>query len=194
MATDRITIQKVLSFPTENLTPNAMFLTKQGTELVIGVVDKTGTSVVQTITTAKIQELIGQAIANMAPTGGTLEIVPDIEARDALELDANAFVLVLDATGDDTVKAGAALYVYNFAVAGEEDGQPWIKVAEYESLDVELKWENITGGPTSAPGDIDATVTFVAKLGEDDDGDLTFNGEKVKAETAGGLEMTSNEW
>ncbi|MEG2004470.1 MAG: hypothetical protein RR014_00385 [Bilophila sp.] len=69
-----------------------------------------------------------------------IRIVNTIAERDAL---ADAFVgmsaYVKNATGDSTVSAGGAYYIY--------DGTAWVKTAESESMDVVLQWANIQGKP-----------------------------------------------
>lgn len=72
----------------------------------------------------------------------TTKIVADIAERDALSTDFhNSPVLVIDATGDTTVAAGAALY---FWYDPDGDGalpESWNKIAEYESLDIDWSVE-----------------------------------------------------
>lgn len=63
---------------------------------------------------------------------GTVSYVADIAARDATTVEEreSRFFMVHDATADDTVDVGGALYGwYN---------NDWIKIAEYESLDKDL--------------------------------------------------------
>lgn len=52
-----------------------------------------------------------------------------------------AHAFVTDASGDPTVTSGAAEYIWN--------GTVWVKIAEVESMDVVLSWENITGKPSA---------------------------------------------
>lgn len=133
--------------------------------------------------TAMINALIDAALANWSGAASTVSIVPDIAARDALiaTLEANAMILVVDATGDPTVTAGSALYAYAF------DTETTYKIAEYESMDVVLQWSDLQGGPTSTPAQIDNAVSMahshankatLDKLGEDAEG-LLFNGVGV---------------
>lgn len=69
--------------------------------------------------------------------------VKDIAARDTLGDEAKrGVVFVLDATGDNTVTKGAAMYAWDKA------GSKWIKYAEVESLDIdvaaiECNYENV---------------------------------------------------
>jgi len=72
---------------------------------------------------------VSTAIGNLDLSNSAV-LAADIAARDALELTKNSFVLVSDATGDATVDVGAALYFYNVA------DDTWLKIAEYESLDI----------------------------------------------------------
>jgi hypothetical protein len=111
-----------------------------------------------------------------------LEIVADIATRDALVLTKNTMVLVTDASADATVTAGAALYAY------KQSNTSFVKVAEYESLDVIVNWTDVQGKPTSAVGDIDDAVTKkhahtnkteLDKIDEDIDGDITYDGNPV---------------
>ena len=83
-----------------------------------------------------------------------VEIVTDITARNALaSQDRNLIVMVLDATGDATVSAGAALYAFR------NSDNSWTKVAEYEGMDAVVQWSNILGRPTSSAAQLDAAVT-----------------------------------
>lgn len=140
---------------------------------------------------AMINALIDQALANWSGAASTVSIVADIAARDALiaTLDANAMILVVDASADPTVTQGSALYAY------AADTDTTYKIAEYESMDVVLNWSDIVGGPTSTPVQIDNAVSLahshankatLDKLGEDAEG-LLFNGVGV-----GGRWATNN--
>lgn len=127
-----------------------------------------------------IDEAKVQAMIDAAGTGAsTMEIVADIAERDALTLDANALVLVLDASADATVASGAATYAYRHSDTS------WTKISEAESMDVVLQWSNISGRPSSAVADIDDAVTKrhshsnkteLDKIGQDVSGNLTYNG------------------
>lgn len=101
--------------------------------------------------TEMINALIAEALGQFE-AGGVI-IVEDIAERDGLSPTVNALVLVIDATGDPTVGVGAALYAYNVST------QEFIKVAEYESMDVTVQWASIQGRPTSTPSEIDQAVT-----------------------------------
>ena len=133
------------------------------------------TTVKRIVNTDDIQAMIDAALAGFS----AVTVVDTIAQRDALVLDANAIVLVTDATGDATVAAGAATYAYRFS------NTSWTKISEYESLDVQLTWANLQNKPTSSVTDIDdavskrhqhANMTELNKIGEDGDGNLTYNG------------------
>ena len=100
--------------------------------------------------TEMINALIAEALGQFE-SGGVV-IVADIAERDALSHVVNTLVLVIDASVDPTVGAGAALYVYNVSA------QEYMKVAEYESMDVTVQWTSIQGRPTSTPAEIDQAV------------------------------------
>ncbi len=70
-------------------------------------------------------------------TGAT--VVIDIAARALLTPTSGQIVYVKDATGDSTVSNGGASYIY--------DGTNWIKISEFESLDLVLDWANIQNKP-----------------------------------------------
>ncbi|WP_394424748.1 hypothetical protein [Vreelandella stevensii] len=112
-------------------------------------------------------------------SANTLEIVDDIAERDALSPTVNVLVLVLDASADETVTAGAATYAYRAATS------TWKKISEAESMDVVLSWANLQDKPTSSVADIDDAVskrhthankTQLDKIDEDANGNLTYGG------------------
>ncbi|TEJ51188.1 hypothetical protein IPC609_14785 [Pseudomonas aeruginosa] len=134
-----------------------------------------------------INALINEALSSLPGTGAPILFVADIAARDALEPEGAIFVLVQDASADPTVESGAALYAWNPATSA------WLKVAEYESMDVELNWDAINGRPTSTPAQIDTAVSqahthanksTLDKFGEES-GLVRFNGQPIPAEWNG---------
>lgn len=132
---------------------------------------------------AMINALIGAAITDALSDLNALEVVPDIAARDALVLERNALALVIDATADPTVDAGSALYAYVEADAS------WVKVAEYESMDVVLQWSSIQGRPNSTPAQIDTAVSqththsnkAVLDKFSESAGQVLYNGSAIQA-------------
>jgi hypothetical protein len=97
-----------------------------------------------------------------------MRVVPNIAARNAIagaELYDGLRVRVLDASGDPTVTAGWAEYVYD---AGNTT---WIKLSEKESLDIVLRWSNLQDVPDT-----------LKKLNVAD-GKLTYNGQPVYIDT-----------
>ncbi len=84
-------------------------------------------------------------LAQLPPQVKEIKVVADITARDALTTKYSGLsVYVQDATDDPTVKTGGAYYIYN--------GSNWVKVAEAESLDVVLDWNEIINKPTTLAG------------------------------------------
>ena len=143
----------------------------------IYVTGNDATTVKRVIDENDVQTLIDAS----AGSGGanTLEIVNDITARDALVLESNTLVLVLDASADATVESGAATYAYRHSDTS------WTKISEAESLDINFSWANLTGKPTSSVADIDDAVakkhthtnkTELDKVGQDASGNLTYSG------------------
>ncbi|WP_263142051.1 hypothetical protein [Pseudomonas sp. RIT-PI-AD] len=114
----------------------------------------------------------------------------DLAARDALAPTEAVFVILIvtdatDATADPTVERGAAMYAWNPATSS------WLKIAEYESMDLQLTWAMLQGGPTSTPAQIDAAVAaahthankaVLDKLGESAEGRLRYDGSPIAAE------------
>lgn len=124
--------------------------------------------------TAMIQE-----VANALMTT-ELEYAADIPARDALTLTQNSIVLVADASADPTVDAGAAMYFYQHATT------TFIKVTEFESLDVVIDWTDVQNRPASTPAAIDQAVADshthankaeLDKISEDGNGCMLYDGE-----------------
>lgn len=75
-------------------------------------------------------------------------------------VEAGQLVMVIDASTDPTVTSGWAIYrkrtgtgIDYTQLAG------WQKIAESESLDVTVTWDNIQGKPSSTPAQIDQAVT-----------------------------------
>lgn len=173
-------IERVLALP-GTLTPSTMYVVKSAeapfAELYFSNAD--GSEARHIINKSEINTMITDAVASFS----NIQVVADITARDALVLDHNALVLVLDATADTTVTTGAALYVYQLSTT------TWYKVSEFESLDVVLTWASIQNKPTSSVADIDDAVTkrhthtnktTLDKIGENADG-VTFDGNNVEA-------------
>jgi len=179
----KIKISKETAVPTGgSIAQNTIYLVSVGTDKVETYVSNSaGTALRRILNEADIQALID---ASMAGISG-VEIVADIVARDALTLTSNAMVIVEDASGDTTVDSGAALYGY------KESDTSWRKLSEFESMDIVLNWSSIQGGPSSTPAQIDASVTNshthanktqLDLIGQDGDGDATYNGAKIANE------------
>lgn len=177
-------IYKETSLP-GTLQPNSIYLIAPASDqnhVEVYVTGKTADVVRRTINKTDVQLMIDAS----GPGGGSannLVIVATIAERDALTLTQNTFVLVTDASADPTVDAGAALYVWN------KDTSAYTKIAEYESMDVTISWNDIQGKPTSTPAAIDNAVTNshthsnkteLDKIGQDGDGNLTYGGTSVK--------------
>lgn len=160
------------------MTPHSVYYVApagQPNHVEIYVTDAAGTATRRVITAADVQAQIATSLSGL----NELVIVANIVARDALlPLTTTKWVYVTDATGDATVAAGGATYLYNPTTT------TWIKTGEAESLDVTLTWGNIVGRPTSSAALIDdavtkahthANLTQLNKVGEDGAGNLTYN-------------------
>jgi len=131
------------------LQPNSLYFVLNGGYTETYLTSSTGTAKAVG-NSAMINALIAAQVAAFS----TLVHVATIAARNTAASSAsnNTLYLVTDATGDATVKAGAALYFFDKA-AGTQT-----KVAEYESMDVVVQWSTIQGGPSSTPAAIDSAV------------------------------------
>jgi len=96
-------------------------------------------------------------------------------------LTAGDIVYVTDASADPTVTAGAASYIW--------DGAAFAKLTEYESLDLVINWADVQNRPSSSVAQIDQAVAdshthankaSLDKIGEDADGDISYNGAFVR--------------
>lgn len=180
-------IERVLELP-DPLTASTMYvLKKEGSLAELHFSNNDGSESQHVINSADITDMISTALSSF----NVVYTVANIAARDALVLTRNSMVLVSDATGDNTVQSGAALYVYN------KTANTYIKVSEFESLDLILDWSKIQNGPTSTVADIDDAVSKrhshlnsdqLAKIGEDPSGNLTFNNSLIKAG------MSTSDW
>ena len=184
-----LTISRVNALP-ETLAAETIYLVKTGNELTLTVTGNTGAVVATTVSKADVNTAISTAIGGLGMSN-SVEFAADIDARDAMTLTNSAFVYVADATGDETVSAGAAMYLY------DSTNESWHKVTEYESLDLELSWDNIDGKPNAPVAEIDDAVAAshihenmdVLLQLSDVDGKLQYNGEDV-----GGVITNGNEW
>lgn len=173
----QIKFHKVGALP-GTLEANAVYFVANGSYSETYVTNQSGTALA-----VGNSAMINALIAAQLTAVSELQKVASIAARNALTLNRNSIVLVVDATADATVSAGAALYFWDHTAAS------WIKIAEYESLDVITAWNSISGRPSSAVADIDDAVAkrhthgnlaTLNKLGEAD-GALTFDGTSVSA-------------
>ncbi len=146
-----------------------------------------GTSVRHIISKSDVQGMVNTAVAGAS----NIHVVADIAARNALAPTTVTQAVVVDATGDATVASGAATYVYDPATT------TWSKIAEYESLDLVLRWADIQNRPTSTVAEIDDAVgkkhthansVQLNKIGEDGNGNLTYDGNAINAY------LSSDQW
>lgn len=174
MATFRI--ERVTAIP-GTLAANTIYMVSVGVDKVELYVTGNTATARRMLNQDDIQDLIDAAVAGI----GSVEVVANIAARDALALTSNAQVFVIDATGDPTVSSGGATYIYRVS------NDTFTKISEAESLDVALSWANLTGKPSSSPAQIDAAVaashshankTQLDLIGQSASGDITYNGRE----------------
>lgn len=151
---DAIKFYKVATVPVGPFEPNAIYLVPTGPredDFSIYVANGAGTAVKKTMNRTDVDNLIAGVIGGYE--AGV--IVADIAARNALAPTKYTQCLVVDASADPTVNAGAATYVYSTAQTA------WIKISEAESMDMITSWGDIVGRPTSSVGAIDGVVNYV---------------------------------
>jgi len=155
------------------------------------VASSDGLTVRNIVSQTEISNMIVNALSGSGFGNSSSFVVADITARDALAPTDVTIAIVLDATDDATVTAGAATYVYN------PDTDTWIKISEAESMDVVLNWANIQNGPSSTAAQIDAAVAdshthsnkaVLDKFGENLDGAPTYNGADLS------MALAAEEW
>lgn len=175
----KINFFKVLTLPTAgNWVANSFYYMENADYAEAYLVDDAG--VPKSIgNSAMINAIITTRLSSIS----SLQVVADIAARNALTLTVATMVMVKDASADATVGSGAALYVF------EPGPDTYTKIAEYESLDLALAWNNISGKPASTPANIDDAVSkrhahtnaaSLDKIGQDGDGDLTYDGNPTQ--------------
>lgn len=179
----RIKISKETAVPTGgSIASSTLYAVSVGADKVeFYMSNNAGTALRRLLNETDIQALIDASVSGIS----AVEIVSDISARDALTLTANAMIIVEDASADSSVTSGAALYGY------KHSDTSFRKLAEFESLDIVLDWNNIQNKPTSSASAIDQAVTDshthsnktqLDLIGQDGDGDITYNGSKVANE------------
>lgn len=176
-------LHKVVSLP-GTLEANAIYLRKGGGDTYADlIITDTAGNGVESVSDARINALINAA------NNPEIQLVADITARNALSLTTNSLVLVTDASADTTVTSGAAMYFW------DNTGASYVKVTEFESLDVVQDWNQLINKPTSTVAQIDQAVTDshthanktqLDLIGQDGNGCFTYNGSTVNTwETVG---------
>ena len=193
-----LNIERVNALPAP-LQPSTMYIVKAASNSLAELYfsDATGVTSRRLLNTADVVAIVNAAIqasgTGGSGTGATTAVLiePDITSRNSLTLTSNSFVLVTDATGDSSVRIGSALYLWNSATS------TWIKLTDYQSMDVVLQWANMQGGPVSTPASIDSAVAMkhshanklqLDKITEDANGNLLYNGNYPAAG------ITVSEW
>lgn len=177
----KVNFNAVLTLP-GILEPNSFYYVQNGSFAEGYLTDAAGTAKAVGNSTM-INSLVGQYLIEWEKTSNEMPILATIAERDdyTASLEKNSFILVIDASADPTVGAGSALYAFDF------EAQATYKVAEYESMDVVLKWSALEGRPDSTPAQIDSSVSkshshtnkAVIDGLSDEDGELKYKGEPI---------------
>lgn len=185
----KIKISKVTAVPTgvAIVADTIYMVSVAADQMEVYMSNSAGDSLRRVLNETDIQALINASISGL----GGVEVVDDIAARDALSPTSNLEVFVLDASSDPTVSSGGANYIYRLS------NTTWYKQSEAESMDIVLDWNSIINGPSSSAAQIDSAVTNshthanktqLDLIGQDGDGDPTYNGSKIANE------YTSTAW
>ena len=183
-----LAVRQVITLP-GTLQPHTLYLVRSAESPLMDIylTNSDATDIRHILTKADISSLIATSLQSYS----FIEVVADITARNALNPTKNIAALVLNATGDATVAAGSAMYVWVQA------NTAWTKISEFESLDLTLTWASITGKPTSSVANIDDAVAkrhthtntaVLDLLGVDGNGQLTYNSVNI------GLVLASADW
>lgn len=140
---------RVTSLPGTAVSGTIYYLLQQGESYGDIYVGDNSQALVPLITEQRIID----AIAAQGGAAGEIEIAADITTRDALTLTRNTIVVVIDASADPTVTSGSAQYLYRSV------NDDFIKLSEFESLDLTISWGDISGRPSASPANIDNAVT-----------------------------------
>ena len=147
-----VKFHKVLVLP-GTLEANSLYFVSNSTYSETYLTDSAGNAK-SVGNSSMIAAIANSEISTRLAQHNLVEIVADITARNALaSQDRNLVVMVLDATGDATVSAGAALYAFR------NSDNSWTKVAEYDGMEAVVQWSNISDRPSSTPAQIDSAVT-----------------------------------
>ena len=104
-------------------------------------------------------QTLADTVATLSVGGGTAIVVADITARDALaSVTSGQIAYVVDATGDTTVGSGGASYIY--------DGANWIKISEFESLDMVVDYNDLQNKPEIPSIKVSTTEPTGQKTGD----------------------------
>jgi len=178
---DQITIVRVPSLPAEqDRTPSTIYITQSATPGLAEMyfTGNVASTVLRGLTKQDVTNAVNEAVQDFAD----IKFVQNIAERNAINWTHSGMVLVLDATGDPTVHAGSAAYLYQFST------QQFTKFYEFESLDINLAWDNVEGRPNSTPGQIDDAVAkshmhnnldTLELYGKDGSDNPTFNGKAL---------------
>lgn len=183
-----LAVRQVITLP-GTPQPHTLYLVRSAESPLMDIylTNSDATDVRHILTKADISSLITTSLQSYS----FIEVVADITARNALNPTKNIAALVLNATGDITVAAGSAMYVWVQA------NTAWTKISEFESLDLTLTWASITGKPTSSVANIDdavakrhthANTAVLDLLGVDGNGQLTYNNVNI------GLVLAAADW
>lgn len=187
---------KVSALPASNLLQaDSIYYVDKGTyaEEYVTSKDINGTITAKMISTRALTRSFATEVFNeLLPTISVIKIVDTIVDRNLFGQPEpgvynpnDSLVMVLDATGDTTVTSGSALYAWRASP------KEWVKISEYESMDLSIAWDNIQGKPNVTASQVEGAVsnshnhgnkTVLDKFGEDvGTGQPTYNGQPISS-------------
>lgn len=189
---NELRIEKLEALPAANLrTASTLYLINNvstGDYVEAYLTSSDGSETKKFLKESDVTNMISSTLGSFS----SVKVAADIAERNSFISGApanghNALVpfqtLVLNATGDATVASGGATYIW------EPGTSQWIKISEYESLDLVLNWSSLIGAPTSTVANIDDAVTkrhthenkiALDKIGEAG-GLMTYDGKPIRA-------------
>lgn len=183
-----LNIERLAELPV-TLSPSTMYIIKASDPALVDLyfTNTDGTEVRHVVNSSDIAKIVSDAVGSASD----IMVVANNAAMNALRPTRTIMVLSLDASADPTVNSGAALYVFNATTTS------WVKVADFQSMDVVLKWDNIEGRPISSPHDIDGAVAIshghankseLDLIGVDSKDNFMFNGQYIQ------VPLLAEEW
>lgn len=186
MSNPKVNFRRYTSLPAGQLPPDSLvFVKAPGIGVVEHYITDSSGNTFPLGNTQMINDIFDERLMDQ----NFVEFADNIAAMYAFAtpLTRNMLFLVLDATGDPDglVAAGSAFYAYKYDT-NVPFADRFTFISDFESQNLNIAWESISGKPSSNPAQIDLAVAnshthankaVLDKLSVDADGDLTYDGQ-----------------